>query len=192
MKIYTKQGDDGTTGLFGGQRVSKDDLRVEAYGAVDELNSALGLAHARISPADTADRDAIAIDEVLNNLQRDLFVLGSDLATPKGKEASYVPRLDENHVDAVERLIDELEGRLPELKNFILPGGGSIGSILHYARAVCRRAERQAVTLARSQDIGPIPLRYLNRLGDLLFVLARFANHAAGVKETEWAPRRET
>jgi cob(I)alamin adenosyltransferase len=191
MKIYTKQGDDGTTGLFGGERVSKDDLRVQAYGAVDELNSTLGLAHARVFRDESRGQDAIAIDEVLNNLQRDLFVLGSDLATPKGKETPYLPRLDDTHVESLENLIDELEEQLPVLKNFILPGGGSIGSILHYARAVCRRAERLTVTLARSDDVGPISLQYLNRLGDLLFVLARYANKVAGVAETEWAPRRE-
>jgi cob(I)alamin adenosyltransferase len=191
MKIYTKQGDDGTTGLFGGDRVPKDDLRVQAYGAVDELNSALGLAHARVFRAETRGQDSIAIDEVLKNIQIDLFVLGADLATPKGKETSYLPRLDNTHVEALERLIDELDGQLPELKNFILPGGGSIGSILHYARAVCRRAERLTVTLARAEDVSAIGLQYLNRLGDLLFVLARYANQAADVQETEWAPRKE-
>lgn len=191
MKIYTKQGDDGSTGLFGGDRVMKDDLRVQAYGAVDELNSALGLAHARVFRAETGGQDSIAIDEVLKNIQTDLFVLGADLATPKGKETSYLPRLGDTHVEALERLIDELDAKLPALKNFILPGGGSIGSILHYARAVCRRAERLTVSLARAEDVNPIGIQYLNRLGDLLFVLARYANQAAGVKETEWAPRKD-
>jgi cob(I)alamin adenosyltransferase len=191
MKIYTKQGDDGTTGLFGGDRVNKDDLRVQAYGAVDELNSALGLAHARVFRSETGGQDSIAIDEVLKNIQIDLFVLGADLATPKGKETSYLPRLDNTHVEAIERLIDELDSQLPELKNFVLPGGSSIGSILHYARAVCRRAERMTVALARSEEVSPLGLQYLNRLGDLLFVLARYANMVAGVEETEWAPRKE-
>ena len=192
MKIYTKQGDDGTTGLFGGDRVRKDVLRVQAYGTIDELNSALGLAHARVFRSEASGQDSIAIDEVLTNVQMDLFVIGAELATPKGKEPSYLPRLDNTHVEALERLIDELESQLPELKNFILPGGSSIGSILHYSRAVCRRAERMTVALAGAEEVSPLTLQYLNRLGDMLFVLARYANMVAGVEESEWAPRKDS
>jgi cob(I)alamin adenosyltransferase len=181
MKIYTKTGDDGTTGLFGGARVRKTDARVEAYGGVDELNSTLGVALAG-GAGDLAD--------VLLGLQRELFVLGADLATPKGQEASYLPRLAPQHVAALERLIDDHDARLPELKSFILPGGCTLAAHLHHARTVCRRAERATVALAALEDIGPVPVQFLNRLADLLFVLARRANHAAGVTETEWAPRR--
>ena len=182
MKIYTKTGDDGTTGLFGGARVAKTDLRVAAYGTVDELNAALGVTIAAGTDATWTER--------LTSLQRDLFVLGADLATPRGgAEASYLPRIEETHVTALERLIDELDATLPPLRNFILPGGTRLAAHLHWARTICRRAERATVALAHEQEIGERPLRYLNRLGDLLFVLARAANQEAGVSEMEWAPR---
>ena len=181
MKIYTKTGDDGSTGLFGGARVRKTDARVEAYGSVDELNAVLGVALAG---------GAGGLAEALVGLQRELFVLGADLATPKGQESSYLPRLTPEHVAGLERLIDEHDARLPALKNFILPGGCPLAAHLHLARTVCRRAERATVALAAQAEIGPVPVQYLNRLADLLFVLAREANRAAGVAETEWAPRR--
>jgi cob(I)alamin adenosyltransferase len=181
MKIYTKTGDDGTTGLFGGARVRKSDARVEAYGNVDELNSALGVALAG---------GAGDLAETLLGLQRELFVLGADLATPKGQETSYLPRLTPQHVAALERLIDDYDARLPRLTSFILPGGCALAAALHHARTVCRRAERATVALAAGEDIGPVPVQFLNRLADLLFVLARWANRAAGMVETEWAPRK--
>jgi len=183
MKIYTKTGDDGTTGLFGGRRVPKTDLRVEAYGTVDELNAVLGLALATgEGPGELRD--------LMLELQRELFVLGSDLATPPGEEASYVPRVQAASVEALERAIDDAEAGLAPLKNFILPGGSPLAAHLHHARTVCRRAERATVALAAREEIGAVPVRYLNRLADLLFVLARAANRAAGAAETEWAPRK--
>jgi cob(I)alamin adenosyltransferase len=181
MRIYTKTGDDGTTGLFGGERVRKSDARVGAYGDVDELNAALGAAVAG---------GAGELGGVLLGVQRELFVLGADLATPKGQQAPYLPRLTPQHVAALEGLIDEYDARLPELRSFILPGGCPLAARLHLARTVCRRAERATVALAAQTDIGPVPVQYLNRLADLLFVLARWANRAAGVAETEWAPRK--
>jgi cob(I)alamin adenosyltransferase len=185
MKIYTKSGDDGTTGLFGGSRVSKTDARVEAYGQVDELNAVLGVALA----SDDSPKLA-ALRDLLQTIQRDLFVLGADLATPRGEESSYLPRVQEEHVVALERAIDAAEATLPPLRNFILPGGPAPAAHLHHARTVCRRAERATVALAKRQDVGAIPVRYLNRLADLLFVLARAAAHAKGAPEIEWAPRK--
>jgi cob(I)alamin adenosyltransferase len=190
MKIYTKTGDDGSTGLMGGQRVRKTDPRVAAYGEVDELNAALGMALAAGAPGASQGRGPGELATLLENLQRDLFVLGADLATPTGKETAYLPRILPDHVAALERLIDEHDARLPALRNFILPGGSPLAAHLHHARTVCRRAERATVALAAKEDIGPLPVRFLNRLADLLFVLARRANHVAGVAETEWAPRR--
>ena len=187
MKIYTKTGDDGTTGLFGGKRVSKTDARVEAYGAVDELNAVLGVALA----SDDSPAPALAsLRELLQRIQRDLFVLGADLATPRGEESSYLPRIQDEHVQALERAIDTAEASLPPLRNFILPGGPAPAAHLHHARTVCRRAERATVALAQQQDVGVVPVRYLNRLADLLFVLARAAAHAKGAPEIEWAPRK--
>jgi len=192
MKIYTKTGDDGTTGLFGGARVAKDDLRVEAYGAADELNTCLGAARAALGE-EAADDRRVALDTVLRQLQEGLFVLGADLASPReeSKQASYLPRIQTAAVVRLEGWIDEHDRQLPPLQNFILPGGTRLGSALHYARAVCRRAERAAVTLARRAPLGPEPVQYLNRLGDLLFVLARYANALSGATETEWGPRRD-
>jgi len=185
MKIYTKTGDDGSTGLFGGRRVSKTDVRVEAYGQVDELNADLGVAL-----ASDAEPGLAWLRDLLVSIQRDLFVLGADLATPRGEESSYLPRVQDTHVEALERAIDHAESGLPPLKNFILPGGPAPAAHLHHARTVCRRAERAAVRLASAEDIGAVPVRYLNRLADLLFVLARAAAHASGTAEIEWAPRK--
>lgn len=182
-RIYTKTGDDGTTGLFGGHRVAKDSLRIESYGTVDELNSLLGLAR---SFGLTPDQDAL-----LGDVQEGLFTLGADLATPRGAERTFaIPRVTEGDIECLERSIDSLEGGLPPLKNFILPGGTQGGSVVHLARTVCRRAERIVVRLAHEEpEIGPLPQRYLNRLSDFLFVLARAVNHVAGVVEHPWNPR---
>jgi cob(I)alamin adenosyltransferase len=183
MKIYTRTGDDGTTGLFGGERVPKASARVEAYGSVDELCAVLGTALA--APGGLAP----PFVDVLTRVQRDLFVLGADLATPPGRETSYLPRLEAAHVAALERWIDEQEAELPPLRNFILPGGSPLAAQLHLARTVCRRAERATVALAAEEAVGPLPVQYLNRLGDLLFVLARRANRLVGEPEHEWTPR---
>jgi len=179
MKIYTKTGDAGETGLFGGPRVAKDDQRIEAYGTVDELNAVIGMVRAATPPA--------IIDEVLGRVQHELFVVGAELATPQPKQKG-VPVISDAHIAAAERDIDRLEERLPPLKEFILPGGTSVAAQIHLARAVCRRAERRVVTFAAStpESVTPALLAYLNRLGDLLFVLARATNHHAGRGETAW------
>ncbi len=178
MKIYTKTGDKGETGLFGGDRVSKDARRIEAYGAVDELNSLVGIIRAL--------RPNKKIDQVLLGIQNDLFVLGADLATRKTNKRSLIPRIGPSHVALLEKAIDTLQLPLTPLKTFILPGGTIAASHLHYARTVCRRAERSVVRLSRSEEINEYALVYLNRLSDLLFVLARYANHIGKEKETEW------
>jgi cob(I)alamin adenosyltransferase len=182
MKIYTKTGDTGETSLFGGQRVPKDALRIDAYGTVDELNSLLGVVRS-LNPHQE-------IDAILRRLQDDLFVLGADLATPVEKSSGKIPRIEPGHSENLERIIDSLESSLQPLTSFILPGGSSVGAQLQAARTVCRRAERLVVRLSREEKIGPLPLVYLNRLSDLLFVLSRYANHLDGVKETPWAPPR--
>ncbi|MHC4938920.1 MAG: cob(I)yrinic acid a,c-diamide adenosyltransferase [Planctomycetota bacterium] len=180
MKIYTRTGDSGETGLFGGGRVAKDALRVEAYGAVDELNAAIGLARAAGLPE--------ALDAVVGRLQSELFDLGADLATPPGTSAreEKVVRVTPEQVARLEEDIDACEEGLPPLDAFILPGGGPAGAGLHLARTICRRAERRTVELARSETVSPQVVPYLNRLSDLLFVLARAANAADGRPEQKW------
>jgi cob(I)alamin adenosyltransferase len=183
LKIYTRTGDGGETGLFGGGRVPKDHLRVEAYGQVDELNAALGLALA-LEPR-TYSR------EVLEQVQRDLFTIGAELATPnpaKLEKALQGSRIGPAEVAALEQLIDRYEAQVPALKQFVLPGGVPKAAALHLARTVCRRAERAVVTFHRKHKTGGLSsvVPYLNRLSDLLFVLARVANHAAGVEEIPW------
>lgn len=184
MKIYTRTGDEGSTGLFGGDRVSKAHPRIEAYGTVDETNSFLGLARAHLGGSDTL-RD---LDALLARLQGELFEAGADLATPSGARA-VVPRITARHVETLESEIDRYEERLPPLKHFILPGGTPAGAALHVARTVCRRAERLVVDAAGSEAINDQVGVYLNRLSDLLFVLARYANQEGGVAETPWHPR---
>lgn len=180
MKIYTRTGDKGDTSLYGGQRVPKDALRIEAYGTVDELNSVLGIVR--------ADNGNPEIDGLLAGIQNALFVLGADLATPRSDGRSTVRRIGPSDASDLEREIDALENRLEPLRNFILPGGSSVASRLHFARTVCRRAERNVVRLSHNEDIGDAVVAYLNRLSDFLFILARFANAAAGVPETPWKP----
>jgi cob(I)alamin adenosyltransferase len=184
MKIYTGTGDAGETGLYGGQRVGKDDVRVEAYGTVDEANAALGFAVTQL--ADTE------LKTILTDLQSQLFTVGADLATPLERDAqagkSIVPRVEAHHSVALEQIIDRFEAELEPLRNFILPGGSCGASALHLARAVVRRAERRTVTLwntAPDQMNGEV-LRYLNRLADLLFVLARAANRREGFADVAW------
>ncbi len=178
MKIYTKTGDAGETSLFDGTRVRKNDARVEAYGEVDELHTWLGLAR--------ASRIDAALDEAVVQIQRDLFALGAQLADPADRLAPRVTKavIGDPEVDRLEHLIDRLEEELPPLRRFILAGGTPAGAALHVARAVCRRAERRIVAL--EPPIDPVLLRYVNRLSDLLFVLARVVNLRGGARETEW------
>ena len=180
-KIYTRRGDDGSTGLFGGPRVRKDDLRVASYGDVDELNSALGAAREELPDDD--------LRAFVDALQSELFTLGAELATPDSSSApKEVPRITDAHVLRLEREIDRLTEELPEMKNFILPGGSRAGAALHLCRTVCRRAERKVVSLAESSPVSAQALAYLNRLSDLLFVMARAANLRAGGREIPWKP----
>ena len=183
MKLYTKQGDRGETALYGGRRVSKSSARIEAYGTVDELNCVLGLALAEGAQGRTG--------EVAAELQDLLFVLGGDLATPTdGSGSSAIARMEPAHVERLEQWIDELDAAVPALRNFILPGGCRAGATLHLARTVCRRAERAAVASGEAGDaVNPEAVRFLNRLSDLLFALARFENHRQGVEETVWRAR---
>jgi cob(I)alamin adenosyltransferase len=180
MKIYTKKGDSGETALFGGERVPKDDLRLEAYGTVDELNSIIG-----IVLAETANKETV---EILTQVQNDLFTLGSDLASPLDKENKnfVIPRTNKDKIEKLETFIDSIEYKLPELRSFILPGGCKSASFLQLARTVCRRGERRVVSLAKKVDIGPNPVVYLNRLSDLLFVLSRFENLSSNHPDIEW------
>lgn len=182
-KIYTRKGDDGTTALGGGQRVPKDDQRVAAYGTVDELNSAIGIALAHgLDPR---------LVEWLQPIQNELFNLGSDLCfLEEDKEKYQLPQIEERHVVKLEQIIDEVTAGLGALQNFILPGGSAGAAHLHLARTICRRAEREVYTLARDEAIGEYVLPYLNRLSDALFVMARYENAARGVPEPLWDSRR--
>jgi len=181
-KVYTRTGDDGSTGLGGGQRVAKSARRIEAYGTVDELNSALGMALA----GGLAPRLAGA----LATIQNELFHLGSDLCIlEEDKERMPVPRVEGRHVAALEGLIDELSGALAPLENFILPGGSPGAAALHLARTVCRRSEREVARLAEGEAVGEFVLPYLNRLSDALFVMARFENRERGVEDVLWNSR---
>ncbi|MDR7419232.1 MAG: cob(I)yrinic acid a,c-diamide adenosyltransferase [Armatimonadota bacterium] len=173
-KIYTKTGDEGETGFFGGRRVSKDHARVEAYGTLDEVNSMLGLLVAHLD-GDLAD--------VVRRVQRTLFDIGAELATP---EPGRVPALGPEAAVALERHIDQWEEQLHPLRTFILPGGSRPAAICHLARAITRRAERRVVTLGRAEPINPEIVRYLNRLSDCLFVMARLLNRRAGVTDVPW------
>lgn len=181
MKLYTKTGDDGTTGLFGGGRVSKTSLRVDAYGTVDETNAVLGVARAAHLPS--------GIDAVLSQVQEDLFTLGAELACAPGREGKMNMRpLGEDDIRRLELAIDDADDECPPLKSFVLPGGSPQAAALHLARTVCRRAERAVLSI----DDAPVRREvviYLNRLSDLLFALARRANGIAGVDDVPWNPR---
>ncbi len=181
MKIYTRRGDSGETDLFAGGRVAKDDVRVEAYGEVDELLAVLGAA---LTDSTQADLRALGCD-----IQRTLFALGSYLATPDAERRAKSGITDpaQSWVDALEAAIDLAESELAPLRRFILPGGTRGAASFHHARVVCRRAERRCVTLHRAQPLSEIALRYLNRLSDLLFVLARLENKRCGIPDVEWA-----
>lgn len=178
-KIYTRKGDTGLTSLSGGQRVPKDSLRVAAYGTVDELNSLIGVAFA----SGLCERLA----EVLPGIQNELFHLGSDLSFLEEDKAKYpVPQIEPRHVERLEALIDEMTAVVGPLQNFILPGGSLGSAHLHVARTVCRRAERDVITLSREEAVGPHAIQYLNRLSDALFVMARYENHAREIPEPLW------
>lgn len=184
-RVYTRTGDQGDTALVGGKRVPKDAARIEAYGTLDELNSVVGIARAfNQDTRPTAVRDKV--EAILRRLQNDLFDLGSELATPPEAAYDEMFRVSAQEVTALESLVDELQKDLEPLNSFVLPGGGKVGAFLHQARTVCRRAERLVLRLSREEDIGPWPLRYLNRLSDLLFVLARWVAKQGGEPEFLW------
>jgi cob(I)alamin adenosyltransferase len=182
VKIYTRKGDGGETGIWGGRRLSKDDPRIEAIGAVDECNAAIGMALAHGLPAQLRD--------ILLPVQAQLMVAGSELMAPeRAGPGSSLPRLAGQDVAALEDAIDALEAGLPELRNFILPGGSVPAAALHTARAVCRRAERRVTTLRQSGEVPPAVPAFLNRLADLLFTASRCASAAAGQADSVWATR---
>src|SRR5688572_20189623 len=180
MKIYTEKGDDGSTGLFDGTRVRKDDARVDAYGDVDELNAAIGAARAFLKDK--------SLDPVLAGIQSDLFSVGAQLADPKYDPKKRKPKtlITDAKIEAFEKLIDGWEATLRPLKNFILPSGTRGGAMLHLARCVSRRAERKIVALTSTTKIPPIVIVYMNRLSDLLFVMARVENKAGREEEVDW------
>lgn len=178
-KIHTRKGNDGATSLGGGQRVSKDDLRVQAYGTVDELNSHIGVALAQ------GLSERLAAE--LRIIQNELFHLGSDLSfLESDKEKLQLPQIEARHVEKLEKLIGEFTAAIGPLKNFILPGGTTGAAILHVARTVCRRAEREVVALSRQDAVGPYVIQYLNQLSDVLFTMARYENMQCGFSETLW------
>lgn len=188
MKIYTKTGDSGQTGLWGGQRVSKDSLRVSAYGTADELNAVVGMACALLVPPHAAADSpvAAALHAPLTRVQQELFVLGADLATPG--EGTRIERVHERLIETMEQEIDQFEQELEPLRQFILPGGTLVAAQLHLARTVCRRAERLVVTLSEHEPLNPVVIPYLNRLSDWFFVVARLANARANVADVPWQP----
>jgi cob(I)alamin adenosyltransferase len=185
-RVYTRTGDQGDTALVGGTRVPKDNARIEAYGTIDELNAILGLArvfnHESSAPQPARER----LEAILKSLQNELFDLGSELATPSESSYEGMFRVSEEDVTGLEKIIDQCQEDLEPLNSFILPGGGRVSGFLHQGRTVCRRAERIVLRLGREEPIGPWPLRYLNRLSDLLFVLSRWIGKHAGETEYLW------
>lgn len=178
-RVYTRSGDDGTTGLGGGQRVPKDSLRVDAYGTVDELNSAIGVALA----TGLTER----LQTTLTTIQNELFHLGSDMCIlEEDKQRFAVPQIEARHVEALEQLMDDLMAQMPPLENFILPGGSLGAAHLHVARTICRRAERDTIALSREEALGAYVIKYLNRLSDALFVMARYENKMRDVPDVTW------
>ena len=185
-RVYTRRGDKGETDLVGGPRVSKDGARIAAYGTVDELNAALGVARAfnqaELDRAPACEK----LDGILRKLQNELFDLGGELATPPEAFQPGMFRVGPPEVEALEAILDRCQGDLNPLESFILPGGGRVSALLHVARTVCRRAERKILTLMRTEDVGEWPLAYVNRLSDLLFVLSRWIGHHLGEQEFLW------
>lgn len=180
-KIYTKAGDDGSTGLYGAGRVSKSSARIAAIGDIDETNAAIGLCR-----SESEGNDEFV--QILGFIQERLFELGGEIASPTGRYQS----MDDGKVDEVEKVIDMLEGSLPELKHFVLPGGSEISARLHMARTICRRAERSVVALSEEDEVPQVAIMYLNRLSDLLFQLARTANRLCNVQDVAWMPERKS
>lgn len=182
MKIYTKTGDKGETGLFGGERVSKDSIRISAYGTIDELNSFIGYTITEIKDRSVKDN--------LIKIQNYLFIIGSDLATPETEKNTKlnIQRTPELFINEIEKMIDHYDAKLDELKNFILPGGSKSASLLQICRTVCRRAEREVVSLKNSVTIGDNIIIFLNRLSDLFFVLSRYENKVSNHPDTKWLP----
>jgi len=185
-RVYTRTGDRGETALVGGKRVPKDSLRIEAYGTIDELNSIVGLARA-FNEEKLADGEAHRfLDTVLRQIQDELFDLGSELATPPDFFQEGMYRVSESEVKKIEQLIDECQEELEPLKSFVLPGGGRIGAYLHQCRTVCRRAEREILRLSRAEELSEWPIKYVNRLSDLFFVLSRWISKKTGKDEYLW------
>lgn len=185
-RVYTRGGDRGTTALVGGKRVPKDDPRIEAYGTIDELNAIVGLARVYNEEKLLDGESHRWLDRVLKDVQEELFDLGSELATPADFSYEGMYRVSEKEVRRIERLIDQCQQDLEPLKSFVLPGGGKIGAHLHQCRTVCRRAEREIFRLSRTETMGEWPLKYINRLSDLFFVLARWVGKNLGEKEYLW------
>ena len=185
-RVYTRTGDDGTTALVGGTRVSKDSKRIAAYGTIDELNASLGLARVFNEERLAEGEGHQWLDDVLRRLQNELFDLGSELATPEEAVYEGMFRFSEQEVKALERLMDQCQKELDPLKSFILPGGGRIGGFLHQCRTICRRAERDILALSREETINPHTLKYVNRLSDVFFVLSRWVGKRLGEKEYLW------
>jgi len=188
-RVYTKAGDDGQTSLIGGDRVPKHDRRIECYGTVDELNATLGLVRTALGQSVAG----ASLSPVIARVQNELFNLGARLATPDPARRAKMPAIEPRHVDALEADIDARNDGLPELRSFVLPGGGWVSSYLHLARTVCRRAERLVVALADGVDdnaVDPAAVRYLNRLSDALFVFGRYAAHVEGEPEPLWEPEQ--
>jgi cob(I)alamin adenosyltransferase len=185
-RVYTRTGDGGETGLVGGKRVPKDAPRIEAYGTIDELNSIVGLARAFNEESLGAGDAHRFLDSVLRQIQDELFDLGSELATPDDFFQEGMYRVGDREVKKIEQLIDECQKELKPLKSFILPGGGKIGAYLHQCRTVCRRAEREIIRLSRVEEISEWPLKYVNRLSDLFFVLSRWISNQTGEQEYLW------
>lgn len=185
-RVYTRRGDKGETDLVGGARVPKDHARIDAYGTVDELNAAIGVVRAANEAELRRHPACRELDRILRGLQSELFDLGAELATPADAFVSGMVRIGDANVAALEACMDRRQKDLAPLKSFVLPGGGRTSALLHVARTVCRRAERDVLRLMRIEDVGDGPLRYLNRLSDLLFVLSRWIGHALGEREYLW------
>ncbi len=178
MKIYTKTGDKGSTSLFGGKRVPKSNIRIEAYGTVDELNASIGVV--------LSENISESVFKSLRKIQNDLFVVGGDLATPLTETKLKIPRTTAPMVSFLEGEIDSYDSKIEKLKNFILPGGTKTSALLHLSRTICRRAERSVVALSNTEQINNEIVKYLNRLSDLLFIFARFENFVNNVSDIEW------
>jgi len=195
-RVYTRTGDRGTTGLVGGRRVAKDSPRVESYGAVDELNSWIGLARAEAGTSLLSDEQRRLVRELLEDVQQRLFDLGAQLATPPGRPRPARrlhpdgPRIEADDITGLERTMDDLQRGFAPLTSFLLPGGGPLTATLHLCRTVCRRAERRVVSLARRESVDRLSVVYLNRLSDLFFVLARWTGRQLGEPELLWVSGR--